>query len=319
MKFIGTVKYILCLFFFFTLQSVIAQKIYKTSYLKFSDQIVDSLSQADFARTIYYPENGNKLAKVVETFKNGKIKKEGYVDSEIPELLYYDGLVTFYYLNGNKNVEATFKYGSFNGPIKSFYYNGKINFEGNYYRKLGDLKLKLNKLYNIRGENTLDEKGTGYFESVENQRLNSKGNYKNGFKDGAWESVDLLTKEKFEEVYKNEEFFSGTAIDLNGNKRMYKELETYPYYEGNASAKNNSSGGQQVSIKTNDLDGFVIYSFDVDRFGYTKNFKLINSLSKYSDQKALEFIKKKKWHPASYRGTNYDTFGYQLIIEYHLD
>jgi hypothetical protein len=72
-------------------------------------------------------------------------------------------------------------------------------------------------------------------------------------------------------------------------------------------------------IKSNDLDGSVAYRFDIDRFGNIGDFKLIKSLSTYSDKKALEFIQKKKWHPASNRGITQDTFGFLLIIGYRLD
>jgi antitoxin component YwqK of YwqJK toxin-antitoxin module len=315
-------KYLLCLFCAFSFITSFAQKVYKTTYLKLSNQIVDSLSQAEFTRTIYYPVDGDKLAKVVEVYKSGKLKKEGNINADYLDFLDYEGIVSYYFNNGIKSMETTFKYGQFEGPTKIYYSTNKIYLEGVNIRKYGKVKFKVLKAFNEKGENVLDDKGNGYLDTKEGGRIAVKGNYKNGYKDGTWEIKDFFSKDKFEDIYKNEEFVSGTCTDINGNLRTYKEIQTFPYYDGFPGIKTEGDGVMRphpVLIKSNDLDGSVAYTFDIDRFGYANNFKLITSLSKYSDKKALEFIMKKKWHPASFRGITQNTFSYLFIIGYHLD
>ena len=220
-------------------------------------------------------------------------------------------------------METSFSRGQYEGLVKSFDRNGKPLFEGEYIKTHYNKAIfKASKVYNDNGENILDKAGNGYLETIQDYHFKIKGSYKNGYKDGVWELEDKISKNKFRDTYKNEDFVSGTCTDVNGNVRTYKDLQTFPYYDGFTLPKSEGDGvmvSHPLVAKSNDKDGAVAYTFDIDRFGNTNNFKLITSLSDYSDKKTLELIKKKKWHPASVRGITQDTFNYLFIINFHLD
>jgi antitoxin component YwqK of YwqJK toxin-antitoxin module len=298
-----------------------AQKIQSTTYLKFNNQEVNSLDSADFIRYIYASEKEAVNSKLIEKFKNGDIKKEGeIINKELP-LLFFEGTVKQYNLNSSLYSTETFIHGMLDGNANYYHPNGKLYIEGFYRFNRGDSYLQSKSIYDVSGQNILDEKGNGWLEIFTNG-IKIKGAYKNGFKEGIWKITNYKTKDTVEENYKNGKFYEGEITDVNGNKTIFKDLFTFPYINGRPYSKSFGQGGMRPTatvIKSNDKDGAVAYSFDIDRFGNTKNFKLLVSVSDYSDKKALEYIKKQRWHPASNRGRTFDTFGFIHIVQFHLD
>ena len=299
-----------------------AQKLYSTHYFDFNYREVKTLEAATFIREIFYPEIEGGNYKLIEKFRNGKIKKTGEVLGLYVPLLVYEGLFVEYYYNGSLFSKETYKRGLVNGPATYYFDNGNIAHEGIYHNDKLESYLQAKIVYNDAGVNVLNEKGDGFFEIDIKNKYSLKGKYKGGYKEGLWERRNYFTKEKIEENYLRGKFVQGKTIDINGNETTFKDLFTFPYPEGMAHRKSFGDGKMlpiSVSSKTNDLDGQVAYSFDIDRFGNLSNFNLIISLSPFSDKKALETIKQKKWHPSSSRGKTYDTPSFIYVINYELD
>lgn len=315
-------KIIVIAIFLFTSLNSYAQKLYSTHYLTFNNQEVKTLETANYIREIFFPENDGGNYKLVEKFRNGKIKKTGEVLAKHVPLLVFDGLFEEYYYNGSIFSKETYKWGQVNGPATYYFDNGNIANQGIYHYKSGETYFETKIVYNDFGVNVLNDKGDGFFEIDVKNKYSLKGKYKGGYKEGLWERRDYFTKEKIEENYLRGKFIEGKTKDINGNETTFKNLYTYPYPEGMAHRKSFGDGKMlpiAVVSKSNDLDGQVAYSFDIDRFGNLSNFNLLISLSPFSDKKALETIKQKKWHPASSRGKTYNTYGFIYCINYTLD
>ena len=299
-----------------------AQKLHSTHYFNYINQEVETLESAFTLREIFYPEIEGGNYKLIEKFRNGKIKKTGEVLGRALTLILFDGIVEEFNYNGIKIKKETYKWGQVNGPATYYFDNGNVAQEGEYHYSRGDAYLEAKKVYNDLGVNVLNEKGDGFFELDVKNIYSVKGYYKGGYKEGLWKINDYRTKEKIEENYLRGKLIQGKTIDIIGNETIFKELYTFPYCDGTASKKS-FGDGKMIPInfvtKSNDLDGVVVYSFDIDQFGNLSNFKLLSSLSPYSDKKALETIKQRKWYPASIRGKTYKTYGYVFTINYHLD
>ncbi|MEP4095791.1 hypothetical protein [Reichenbachiella sp.] len=119
-------------------------------------------NQAAYKRVLKFDQNCKPSGLVTDYHINGIKQFEGYMVSLEPESL--DGLCTYFYSNGNKQEEKTFKYGT---PIKivKYYEHGPLQMEANYSKgKLdGDVKY-------------YDENGT----------LRQSEQYSLGLKTGEW-------------------------------------------------------------------------------------------------------------------------------------
>lgn len=86
------------------------------------------------------------LKRSVENFKNGKLEgpKIVYYDSGFKqEEAFYknglrDGLSTWFNQSEIKTIQYTYKEGILNGPAKTFFYNSKVQTEGNYLNDVED-------------------------------------------------------------------------------------------------------------------------------------------------------------------------------------
>lgn len=298
-----------------------SQQLYSTTYLKFNNMEVDSINLADYTRYVYYADSAKKQAKIIEKYKNGNLKQMGEVDERTLPFINYVGTISNYYDDGTLKSELTYYRGSLKGPATFYSKTGTVISKGEYINDHAKSYFKANQLFNTKNENILDQYGNGILYTEQNFTT-YHGAYKNGFKDGKWKIVDKRFKNEYEEVYKNGKFKSGTCTDINGNKRIYDHIQTYPYYDGAQRMKDygeNSLKPTGIIMKSDDLDGSVSYSFDIDRYGRLGNFKLIKSLSEFSDKKTLEYIKRQKWHPGSYMGITAETYGFIFSIGYRLD
>ena len=109
----------------------------------------------------------------------------------------HHGLVTYWYANGQKSLERSYKYGKFDGILTKWYENGQKRFVINC--KDGK-KEGLAILY--------DENGQKY----------SEGNYKDGKEDGLQFSWYKKGQKMFEENYKDGKLMSVEVWKPNGEK-----------------------------------------------------------------------------------------------------
>jgi hypothetical protein len=297
-----------------------SQKLYSTKYFKFNNQEVTGLDSAGFIQYIYEPMPNSDLVKVEEKYKNGRLKFKGLATEKYLPIIYYEGKTTSYFENGAIKSEETFFNGILKGEAKYYLNTGKLSKEGSYIASKGSSCFKATKIYDSNGINILDSEGNGSIE-VNNPKSSFNEKFKNGYKDGLWTAKNKYFTVEY--LYKDGKFISGTTTDSLGSKISYNELFSYPYFNGNKSMRSFGENRWRPSsvnlIGNNDLEGIVIYSFDIDRKGQTNNYKLIESLSNYSDKKALNYLKKIKWQPATNRGIPVDTSGFMYIINFKLE
>lgn len=298
-----------------------SQKLYQTKYLKFDQRELSNPDSADFIRYIYYPSDTSKNYGLVEKFKNRNLRKEGEILERLTPFVSFEGLVKNYFISGKLQSTLNFHQGQLNGPAIFYTLNGKIEQEGYYHFKHGDAIYEAKKAFDEKGNNLLDDNGNGKIELKKNTVL-IKGFYKNGYKDGLWTIENKYTRDIIEENYKNGRFYGGEIKDVNGNKTTYKELFNYPYCEGQSFMKSSGDGVCTPAtslVRSSDHDGLVMISFDIDRIGHARNFKLLTTVSERADQKALELVSRKKWYPASIKGRAYDTYGFIYFVQFNLD
>jgi antitoxin component YwqK of YwqJK toxin-antitoxin module len=314
-------KYLFTLIFSLATTLTFAQKKQNVYYFKNNGKQVTIPDSADYVRIISESDSGSVFYNLIEKYKTDSIKKEGNILIKHLPLIIFDGQVKEYYMNGKISSSKTYTRGRLDGDAIFYSINGDTSIVGKFIINRGDSYLKANKIFNYKAQNILDEKANGVLsQSFNGEKI--KINYKDGFRDGLCEQEILYTKTIIQEKYYKGKFLEGKKTDINGNETKYKELFNFPYCEGQSFMKSFGDDGIRpvsVNIKSNDLDGSVIYSFDIDRFGRLDNFKLMQSVSEYSDKKALDYIKKRQWHPASVRGQTYDTYGFIYIVTYHLD
>lgn len=84
--------------------------------------------EADRVRSITYNNEGKPIGQVMDiSMATGEKMWEGFLISEQPDK--YDGFNTYYYTNGNKQKEISYKNGKIEGVIKFYYESGKIKEE----------------------------------------------------------------------------------------------------------------------------------------------------------------------------------------------
>ena len=83
-------------------------------------------------------------------------------------------------------------------------------------------------LNNQKGENFLDEKGSGDFNLNHENGDWEKGTYLNGLKVGEWQSYNKKDNETYTDEYKDGVYLSGKTIRVNGETLTYQEIEKLP-------------------------------------------------------------------------------------------
>ena len=136
----------------------------------------------------------------------------------------HDGIIEYYYTNGNIQAIVNYKFGKLNGSFKSYYANGAIQSEGyfknnkrkgfwKFYFQDGKVKQKSNYRYG---------KLRGYFRSYyKSGQMKSEGNFIDiEEKQGLWKYYDKNGKLREEQVYKD-----GTLVE----KKWFNENGPGPF------------------------------------------------------------------------------------------
>ena len=125
-------------------------------------------------------------------------------DSDKP----YSGEAVWYYDNGQKKLEATYKNGKKDRKYTSWYENGQKWYEG-YIETINDTTAVLNGLYTLWNENGQKEE---------------EQTYKNGERDGKWIYWYENGQKMIERIFKYDVLTEETYWDRFGNV-----TDEYPY------------------------------------------------------------------------------------------
>jgi len=174
-----------------------------------------------------------KRYEIKEYYKSGVLKMEGISTNK--EGFPIEGEQTYYYENGNKKSITNYIKGLANGQDIEWYENGNKKLEGEYIedKKKRTSQNKINQFWNEDGVQKVVD-GNGFFEGkLEKEGFEgfeeiSKGEIKNGFKEGTWEGLSKKPNYNYKETYKNGMLVSGVSTGKDGKTCAYTELEIKP-------------------------------------------------------------------------------------------
>lgn len=272
----------------------------KFIYLDSTNQETKSKDYA-YIRVIKDSKLIKKSYAVQEYFRSGEMRMEGI--SETNNGNTKEGIVTYYYKNTNKKSTTNYVKGRANGINLEWYENGSKKLEGEYIedeKKMTAIH-KIYKFWDINGIQKVAD-GIGFFEDKD-ENEHSKGEIKNGFKEGVWEGSFKNSKCTYKEIYKNGKLISGESVDKDNITYNYTEIETKPEYKSGMMdfykyvAKNYRIPNQQG------LKGKVYVTFVVDKDGKIVEPKVLRDLGYGTGEEAIRILKNcDKWIPAEQRG-----------------
>lgn len=272
----------------------------KFIYLDSTNQETKSKDYA-YIRVIKDSKLIKKSYAVQEYYRSGEMRMEGI--SETNNGNSKEGIVTYYYKNTNKKSTTNYVKGRVNGINLEWYENGNKKLEGEYIedeKKMTAIH-KIYKFWDINGIQKVAD-GIGFFEDKDENEY-SKGEIKNGFKEGVWEGSFKNSKCTYKEIYKNGKLISGETVDKDNITYNYTEIETKPEYKSGMMdfykyvAKNYRIPNQQG------LKGKVYVTFVVDKDGKIVEPKVLRDLGYGTGEEAIRILKNcDKWIPAEQRG-----------------
>lgn len=197
--------------------------------------------EADRVRSITYNNEGKPIGQVMDiSMATGEKMWEGFLVSEQPDK--YDGFNTYYYTNGNKQKEISYKNGKIEGVIKYYYESGKPSKEQTV---LG--------LDDYTGEPTLIETVCWY----ENGQKKSESHYHTKNDDD--DSSGKLKYYTWEYWYEN-----GILSETGDYKEGYKDkkIGIWKTYTKDGSLSNvsyydNNGSGTSKLLKTESVDDYL--------------------------------------------------------------
>lgn len=244
-----------------------------------------------------------EIYRIQDYYKNGTLQMEG--NSKSRDAILSEGEVVYYYENGNKKNITTYIKGRPSGKSFSWYENGNKKAEQEYITQEKDeLKYDLithqywqkdNKQTVINGNGFINEKG---------DKIQEKGNIKNGYRDGIWEGTDSRYKISFTENYQNGKLNKGTSIDSMMVKNTYYEVFDYPKPKRGMQHFYNYLAKKFIIPKDKqNISGKILLTFIINKDGGAENIKIAKTLDEVLDNKAIRLINEyPEWESGKYRG-----------------
>lgn len=277
--------------------------------LSTTDKLVylDSISQPTksndyvYIRVIKDSKLPLKSYTVQEYYRSGEMRMEG--TSETNSGNTKEGIVTYYYKNTNKKSLTNYVKGRINGIYLEWYENGSKKLEGENIEdeKKKTSMLKINQFWDLYGVQKVVD-GNGFFEDKDEKEY-SKGEVKNGFKDGIWEGSLKNSQITYKETYKNGKLISGESLDKNKVTYNYTEIETKPEYKSGIMNFYHYVSKNYRMPNVQGLKGKVYVTFVVDKDGKIVEPKVLRDLGYGTGEEAIRILKNcDNWTPGEQRG-----------------
>ncbi|GEL10567.1 Antitoxin component YwqK of the YwqJK toxin-antitoxin module [Flavobacterium glycines] len=249
----------------------------------------------------YY--NDKEIYRFEDYYKNGTLQMEG--DSKSKDILLSEGEFIYYYENGNKKNITTYIKGRPAGKSYSWYENGNKKAEQEYITQQKDeLKSDLITIQYWQEDNIQTViNGNGYIDE-KGEKIQEKGNIKNGLKEGIWKGNDFQYKLSFTEDYKNGKLKKGASIDSLLVKNTYYEVFDYPrpkngmqHFYAYLAKKFN------IPKEKENISGKILLTFIINKDGSTDKIRIAKSLDEVLDNEAIRLISEyPEWVSGKYRG-----------------
>lgn len=225
---------------------------------------------------------------ILEYNKSGVLQMEG--TSKTKDSYTKEGEVINYYENGKKKSVSNYIKGRTNGRDFQWYENGNKKLEGDYIEdeKKRTTKHKIDQFWDISGAQKVIN-GNGYFEDQE-ENESSKGELKNGYKEGFWEGAFKKSNSSYKETYKDGELISGISNDKDGRTYKYTEVEVRPSPKNGMMDFYNFIGKNYKTPAIQGLKGKVYITFVVDKDGKIVEPKVLRDLGYGTGIEAIRVV-----------------------------
>lgn len=293
-----------------------AQKKQNVYLLDINEKATTNNQNIAFYRIIEEPDSGSRYFKMTEFYPNKQVRRIGNLYSFDPFIVFGEGSVVNYYPDGKMKSSEYFSHSSLYKNAFYYYPNGKHKSTLNYFYKNYELNFNTIQVSDTTGRDFLDKRGSGAVLIQDFDGVETKGNYKKGFKSGTWTYENKTNGSIITEVYKKGKLKNGQNKTTEGKIIEYKYLQTKPSLKNNEAENNTKRLIENILVllsKKIDKKGIVRIRFDLTEKSEPTNFEIIKSLTELSDQEAINLIKNKKWYPAKFRGKPINT--YNLILD----
>ncbi len=242
-----------------------------------------------------------KSYAIQEYYRSGEMRMEG--NSETNNGNTKAGIFTYYYKNTNKKSLTNYVKGRANGINLEWYENGNKKSEGEYIedeKKMTPIH-KINQFWDVNGVPKVVD-GNGVFEDKDENEY-SKGEIKNGFKEGQWEGSLKNSQITYKEIYKSGKLISGESIDKDNITYNYTEIETKPEYKSGITGFLKYVQKNYRLPNQKGLNGKVYVTFVVDKDGKIVEPKVLRDLGYGTGEEAIRILNNcDEWTPGEQRG-----------------
>jgi len=247
---------------------------------------------------------GKQIYPIKEFYVDGTTKLTGaaITRSSIP---IFEGPITTYYPNGQKESVGNYKQGNLTGDVIFFYTNGKFNSIENYYN---------DKIYLITCKdsvgNVLAEKGNGKWiqsEYINNNKIINEGAVKDSLQEGEWHQT-VNDSIKYVTIYKKGLAVSSTNPNQQTGEKIFVEVEQSPEFKQGGATGFMAFLQSTITIPnilkgTGASSGKVVVTFVVEKDGILSNIKVIDSPNQYMSEAVVKAVAKSPaWRPGMQNG-----------------
>ena len=250
----------------------------------------------------YYTDKD--LYQIKNYYKSGVLKMEG--NSKTKDGYSREGEYVYYYENGKKKRTENYIKSRLNGSFSEWYESGNPRSKGEYIEseKGFSSEMKIYDFWDVDNKHKV-KNGNGTYEE-NGEPFSSKGNLKNGFKDGEWKGINKNTGYHYDDLYKEGKFISGKSVNSEGKDRQYNSLESKPLPQKGITDFYQFIGNNFVKTKEatiNKVSGKVVVQFVIERDGKIVEPKILKSLGYGLDEEAKRVILLyENWIPGQQRG-----------------
>lgn len=272
-------------------------------------EVVKDKENANFYRKIFYLKS-DSLYKIEDYYISDSIQMKGLFHD--PQAEFKEGLVRWYYENGNVKTEAFYVFDEIKGLRRTYYSNGQIEELRNYLLEYDSIDYEIKELFDKEGD-TLVYNGTGqYIKYYDNNNIKIKGQLENGLKIGKWESWRKNGQLHYREYYNsNGQLSHGKSYDLQSNEYSYEELKVKVNYKGGDKKlykKIYRNINYPREAYNAGIEGKIHVNLVINKNGRISESFILKRIGGGCDEEALRVIKKcKKWNPGLQRGQKIKT------------
>jgi antitoxin component YwqK of YwqJK toxin-antitoxin module len=299
-------KYILTLIATAFLFSSYAQKRSTVSYFK-KDMVTQNKNDYDYRRVIQETDTPS-LYRLFEFYPDNKEKTVATVSKFEPNLV-YEGIKESFSKQGFLTSKVNFKNGNLIGECTYYYDNGKLENIFQYNERDEKPKNSEKPIRKwITGVDSLGNQfikdGNGLYKKTDKRGVAEEGNYRNGYKDGAWKGT--TNKASYEEIYDNGIFKSGTTTLRDGKQITYDKMEKLPEFKGGMAEFYKYLGRNYrypADALRNSVSGKLYVTFVVKSDGSLTDLSFKNDLGYGTQEEAIRVLNEcPKWNPGKQHG-----------------